>query len=810
MKHFVLFSVLIMTLISCERKDMPDNPNSGILDVVVKELHFDSKGGQQKVTVTANGFETDLDSDVTWCTITPTSSNTEGKTEVSVVVEANSGLTRQTELVIQSGKSKHTITITQDGELIDNTDMILGKNTILMSVGFIKHVTKPVVDMKIMLDPTVNNSDLPKQGQILLNLTSSELFPRGFLGKVSQVNKTDLGYEIATEKAYLDEAFDKLYVKETMEIAPRVSSPLKGVNIGDITLGLYSDEDYRGIQFEYKKEGLPHCAKNSYFTTELKVGFHFQYIIDINNKINKKHISFSLKNKFSLSPEIGVEYENKTNNDIYKTELTHLDLVPKAGAGAIAKVILNPEMVISLNLKAEGKLNINTKLGFFSESVVGVEYNNNKWNVGSQSYTNEQPNYATLKFLMEGSLFFGLECELKAKFFNEDFVSLSIPFNLGCKAYAEMSSDILSSTDYNKISNLSVTLAVPHISGEATVAILKNDDIGKVNIFERELLKSFNLFPKFENMTAIRNNQDKTELIVNSNVSNDLFVPVEIDYCITSKNGDVPQTRSWTTYHQQKNFSNPFNRVYSEFSKPWEYQIQPVIKIPIFGEIKASPIVVLEPAYTVETLGAMVGTGNVSLSGRFEPVDQSVTEYGICYSKTNTKPTLNDNHIRSNTHDQGNFFVTVPGTKKGEVYYYRSYIKAAGSLHLSPDVMSVEIKEIDISAILGTWLIVQFEGSTTFTDNTTEEDDLTMFIGLNIIINKDKTFQIPRSIWTNCRWKTSFAGWDIVFIYDVNDDKNCVMPFNIAEMSANRLTLKFHEVDEEGSIHNARMVLIKQ
>ena len=102
--------------------------------------------------------------------------------------------------------------IEEPEEPAGDEEMVLGEQTILITPELISHVSTPVTGMQIVLDNSIDEAELPKEGEILLNIERSDLFPHGFLGKVSQVNKAADGYVIDTEKAYLDEAFDKLYV----------------------------------------------------------------------------------------------------------------------------------------------------------------------------------------------------------------------------------------------------------------------------------------------------------------------------------------------------------------------------------------------------------------------------------------------------------------------------------------------------------------------------------------------------------------------------------------------------------------------
>ena len=64
---------------------------------------------------------------------------------------------------------------------------------------------------------------IPQVGQVVLYNEVTEKFPSGFLGKVIGVEKTNGGYEILTEPAGLDDAFEKLDMHQTFDLVPAES-----------------------------------------------------------------------------------------------------------------------------------------------------------------------------------------------------------------------------------------------------------------------------------------------------------------------------------------------------------------------------------------------------------------------------------------------------------------------------------------------------------------------------------------------------------------------------------------------------------
>lgn len=610
---------------------------------------------------------------------------------------------------VESGEGTEEPGKEEPEEPAGDEEMVLGEQTIMLTPELIDHVSTPVTGMQIVLDNSIDEAELPKEGEILLNIERSDLFPHGFLGKVSQVSKTAKGYVIDTEKAYLDEAFEKLYIEGEMEVVfpDEAQARALGVNVEK-----YSDGDYRGITFGTTFNELRNCSKDSYVGMTLNAGFAFQYIVDINNKIKKPLVSFTLKSKVSFAPQWHIEYKRELDSDIYRTELTHLDLLPKLGAAGIAECIFNPELVLYYVAEAQGTVNIDTSLQFVNESVIGVEYKDGAWSIGSNPIGQGSSSAESVKFSLEGSVFSGLECALEAKVFSEELTSLSIPFKIGGKVSAEISSEIVTSTDYEALSDLQVTFGVPNVSGEAKVSgrLFKGLE-GEVSLpfFDKNLRKKeLHLFPKFKNMEADRIEEDKTQAEVSSNVTQDLLFPVDVDYKVyDEEENEVSIIRDWVSYREEEDMNNPLRKTITDLSVSKKYFVRPVVKMPLFGEIPAKPIVEIEAdEISVTTESYMSQDESLILMGSFDPAlqaDYNITEYGICYD-TSGNPTLYGAHNAASGNDEG-MFQTAIIAEDDITYYYRAYLIADGQIYYG-EVKEAKKEKNDL--LIGEWKFVGY------------------------------------------------------------------------------------------------------
>lgn len=629
----------------------------------------------------------------------------------------------------------------------ESGDIILGENTKRLTADFIDHVSAPVKGMQITVDASVPKSLIPQKGDILLNSEISEKFPYGFLGKVLQVKNNGSGYLIETEKAYLDEAFEKLYVEGVMDVDVQEIPQTKG-DTGPTHENVwkpYVNGDYKGISTSYTIKALHGCSAGSSLGFTLETGFQMQYIIDINNQAKKPYVSFTLKNIWNFAPEINLEYAKETNDDIYNTRLASFPLVPKVGAGMAASIIFQPEMVLTLVAKVGGKINMATNLALLSEYTFGIECKDGQWKGNLRPYPNKTSFSESFKFSMEGSFAFGLECAFNAKLFSEELASLSIPFFVGATVSAELSHEfIVSSYDYEELSEAAITFGLPNVSAKVEANLLKSDakgdhtDAGKSFSIELEknlIEKKVHLFPKFENFTAGRLHNDKSTALASSIVTQELLLPVDIDYKLYSEDGEVVDERNWMKYRKEDDIQSPFEKAFNGLKPSWKYKVVPVIKLPIWGEVEASPTVTIDKEVSVETLGGEVSQSRdyITFLGGFDPNTESVSEYGFCYTTDASEPRVDNGRIVASKHTQGKFSAVLQPIAENTTYNFRAYLIVAGEIYYG------DIKKIatENNLLIGKWKLIKNEGECIYDGEI--EDGYCRWSWGDVAINADST-----------------------------------------------------------------------
>ncbi len=495
-------------------------------------------------------------------------------------------------LLILTGCSKDNsaetpVTPPEEPQPGQNENIILGENTIKLTEAITDHVAIPVTGMDILLDNSVKGSELPKKGQILVQTTASEMFPSGFLGKVSKVEKTDNGYKIQTEKAYLDEAFERLQIKGEMEID---LSGLTDTRAANIDLSRYESDEYRGYQISYTKD----LSANSSITLNFSQGFVIPYTININNKAHKPSASFTLQQKNSISSSFNLSLESEANieAELFNQPLMTIPLVPsKTVQGEIAAIVLKPQIEVSILGTAKGECTLNSSISFDNYSTMRFTYEEGKTDFSWQAEKQSEPVVtADTECSMNGSIYVGLKCALTARLFSDETVSLSIPFTIGPQISGNLSMEDITSMSYEELSNAHIEYTPLLAEAGVELTIFKDQDeqglkVGAVTHTSFGKKKEFYLLPAFEN--AQWNKQIST---VTSNVKRDLLVPTWLNYALYDTNGNFIQylKAESVPYKEEKDFVNPLDASLT-IQEGETYYVNPTVELPVLGAIKTFP-----------------------------------------------------------------------------------------------------------------------------------------------------------------------------------------------------------------------------
>lgn len=420
----------------------------------------------------------------------------------------------------------------KEPEESEDENCIINKNTILLQNGLDKYIDSPVKGNTLSLSSNIQASELPAEGSILLYGGISDKFPSGFLGKVSKIEKTAAGYDIQTVPASLEEAFDKLYINETIELELDDSTSVRSRSFHEDAEGYKGFQGRLTIPLGKSLHNIPGWEVKDWSASLdgkiiYGVGFamKIQCYIDI-DRINKKdsqiELDFSLKTESRLNAEI----EGELGNSRYSKELWDIPIKPiiLGAAGQVAKIVVIPHWTGEFFAEINGRVDFAV-----------LSYSKDKWNIKfiykngkaeCQKPSHEKIKDNTLNFKsvrLKGSYAVGLGTSLELRFFNLEEFNCGLNLNGGPAFTADIAYDENEGTDliYSKLKDSSLSFTPINLNGslEVKLPFLERNNKDENNntlcgifpytLFNKDFLKTeLFLFPEFEPFDPQRNKED--------------------------------------------------------------------------------------------------------------------------------------------------------------------------------------------------------------------------------------------------------------------------------------------------------------
>ena len=178
-------------------------------------------------------------------------------------------------------------------------DYELADNVIELEGDLLKHVAKQKGDTLVYNGNTPNNA-LPKVGEIVLVTQSTDVFPYGFLGKVTKISN-DENVNVITEAVALDEAFDYLDVSQSYELTPESSKA--------ISRNTESDSEFVSFPIPFDEEISDGICIKGELVLGIKVDAKFKIDKRNGNKTRNGKITVSTLQQVDMSLDIELEKE---------------------------------------------------------------------------------------------------------------------------------------------------------------------------------------------------------------------------------------------------------------------------------------------------------------------------------------------------------------------------------------------------------------------------------------------------------------------------------------------------------------------
>lgn len=308
---------------------------------------------------------------------------------------------------------------------------VLSENTTEITESMAEHISvSPDDNTTLIYGSGIAEEDVPQVGDIIFAKVSDN-FPDGFLGKVSSIKENgDGSYTVETGIASLSEAFDELYVNETVTLTPleEVPSRAEGNSLA------FNIELTTGIKGTYKTKGAPFYASGG---AELGSKISTYISIDKKNKIDRINLTFI--NSFTMEGELGMSgtfpsAEEAGEASIPLGEIKFKNIPLAYGVIQITPVVI-PSFVAKIKGTAENKVGFKTKIMHIS----GAEYVNGQWDSGAKKDPNGGDNNSPWKFeggensslTFKGNLFTGFDFNLDARMYNRKDMKIGIGAEAG-------------------------------------------------------------------------------------------------------------------------------------------------------------------------------------------------------------------------------------------------------------------------------------------------------------------------------------------------------------------------------------------
>ena len=496
-------------------------------------------------------------------------------------------------------------------------NVVLAENTILLTDSIDKYVTNPVTGTTLNLETSIDETELPEVGQVLLYGNVSEKFPLGFLGKVKDVVKSSSGYEVITEPVSLEEAFDKLYINETIALTSDEESQQNSRST-EFVFSPWHPQGYTGLECRWHTDfpivpnieggwevGSISGSLSGSVDGGLAMGANLLCLIDIDKQALKESyikiamgLRTSFGNKINLKGELTGEY----TKELKKFELAKPFMLSLQGAAI--HIILHPAIVLSAFMKYEGKMELDFSqyADYEWEAVYLYEHGIGGLSVNKKD---DKDNRTTVnKFSVDGLIDMGLSADFSMAFFNNENVACNFKIAAGPSLAAKLSYDGTEENLYEKLKDNEISIAACKIAVNAGVqiSIFKEDNI-EVGVDDEELpsfeyegffgKKEYYLFPEFKEKNALW--KSGNQILAEYDVSRDLLFPVQLGMRLMDKDKrTLKDDVDLVEYQYEKESQTLLSTTFGNVNSKKDYYVCPIVELPLFGKVAASPVTKIE------------------------------------------------------------------------------------------------------------------------------------------------------------------------------------------------------------------------
>lgn len=460
----------------------------------------------------------------------------------------------------------------------------LADNVIEMKDDLLDHIFSLKGDTLVYKSNTPDNT-LPKVGDILMVTQPTEVFPYGFLGKVTKISKNDQ-INIITEDVALDEAFDYLDVEGTYVL-----------NSDDVQNNTRLNST---LTLEYPFTVLD-CIEGK-LKNELNIVVNLKLTIDKRNgkNIRSGFIEFDLTNHANIEAGIINEFEKGGGKMIEK-----LGNPLQVGRIMAGPIIIVPAIQAYVTSKIEGSFGFSCNFDTWKEQKIIMNFNGTEWSMSTLKDENNWNFQFDPELKIEGSAYLGGGLALDFKFYNNDHIKVAVTGELGMEASGEVNFNYnnLNGSLYSDLKDSGVALDLKGGVGlEATAKIFFLDAKWEHPLYEKIFLEKENyIFPSFSNNNLSYLNG---EMLASTTLERNVLWKQEVG--LSLYNGDkLIQMSDPVEYKNEKDFihNNPLEEVFYDIpeNKLSDYSVWTHVK---WGDIyvKCEQLTPVIPAKKIKSL----------------------------------------------------------------------------------------------------------------------------------------------------------------------------------------------------------------
>lgn len=475
---------------------------------------------------------------------------------------------------------------------------VLNKNTQMITDDQLKYVSPSPEDPTTLIYSADLSNNVPKVGNVLW-APVSDTFPYGFLGKVSEVSKSkDGSAQVKTVTAPLSEAFDELYVDETVEITPQdgqTRMPSRG---------------FVGTDFSYEV-GIKLGSESHQVTGKMGFTSKLRANIELSKESGKDYAALTADNLFEIEAQALISYEGKTENQdpvsLLPKPITGVP-IPLAGGLIVIIPALNPYAVFT----AEGKAIYQATFHTQQHNLFGAELKNGQWKTNSRDIGNSGGSPWNLdgKIDFSGEAYLGTGIELSGRFYGRDDAKMYIKAEAGGKLSGQLSINLedLEQDAKVKVEEAKLTYTTSITGKLGFDASVFAPDLAFEKDFLEIGLRSADLYvlPLLEKLKLTRvTDSQGTSIEAQTNTTREtLSKDMQISIDVRNSKGESVQTSEDKSYQgvarpDGDNWTLPSMNIKETFENIPEgdnYTVVPIIKSPILKDIPELKEYVLETA----------------------------------------------------------------------------------------------------------------------------------------------------------------------------------------------------------------------